>query len=91
MSYFNYLTAGVEQHQWGYGIHRTTLNTSELSYIFTGAGFKNEMGDWFACVRMNADPDSPQKRRPMNKGSNMVALWFEMIHEFEQEFAIKNV
>jgi len=99
MSYFNYLTEGVEQHQWGYGIHRTTLNADPHSntfairvpYTFTSAGYKDEMGGWFACLHMNADLDSPQKRRPMNKSSNMKQLWFEMMVEFADEYARKNV
>lgn len=97
-TYFKYLTEGVGQHQWGYGIHRTVVNAdpnstefiTKVPYTFISAGYKDARGDWFVCLRMNVDIDTPQKRRPMTNKTNMQYTWCEMMHEFAQEYATKH-
>jgi hypothetical protein len=97
-SYYKHLTEGVGQYQWGYGIRRTVIKAdpkepefiTKVPYAFTSAGYKDNNGDWFVCLRMNVDQDMPQKRRPMNNNTDMRKTWFEMMHEFAHEYALKN-
>jgi hypothetical protein len=97
-SYFNFLTEGITGKQWGYGIRRVKLTADpnapefvrKVPYTFTSSGFKDQEGNWFACLRMNVDQHSRKKMRPMNQDSLIHQLWGEMMLEFAQEYADKH-
>lgn len=97
-SYFNFLTEGITGKQWGYGIRRVKLTADpnapefvrKVPYAFTTSGFKDQEGNWFACLRMNVDQHTPKKMRPMNQHSHIHQLWGEMMLEFAQEYAEKH-
>jgi len=97
-SNFNFLTEGIADNEWGYGIRRVKLNADpnspefviKVPYTFTSSGFKDQEGNWFVCLRMNVDQHSKKKMRPMNQDSHMHQLWGEMMLEFSEEYAQKN-
>jgi len=94
-TFYKHLTAGVDNGQWGYGIHRVKLTADtkdtefarQVPYTFITAGFKTKEGNWFTCMQMNVDKHTPQKMRPMNQYTDIHQLWGAMMAECAREYA----
>jgi hypothetical protein len=92
---YDFLTEGVSDKQWGYGLRRMSVtadkNTPEFyhqsPYSFTSMGHKDQGNQWQVCLRMNVEQDIPLKMRPMDKDTNIRGLWCEMMIEFGKEYA----
>ena len=97
-SCFSFLTERIVDKEWGYGIRRVKLTVNpnapefvtKIPYTFISSGFRDQEGNWFACLRMNVDQHTPKKMRPMNQHSPIHQLWGEMMLEFAQEYAEKH-